>query len=311
MKILKTSSLIIFILSFLFILFPASFSSEEIRFVVSLEEKQDSVIQGLSKENLIRNPSLFRLLVSVMKIPAEIEPGAYKLKRNLWLPVLANTLLYHPYQKWVLLRPGLRKEQVAEIISDTFSWNKQTEKEFIDSAEEGYLFPDTYLFETNQSPDYFIAKMKNNFNEKFDAQLQSDLLARDVRNDTAVKIASLIERESGSDSDKALIAGIIWNRLLKDMRLQIDAATQYILGTPGNWWPRVKPADHKTESPYNTYLNKGLPPLPISNPSLSSIRSAVYPQETDCLYYIHDKNKQIHCSKTYEEHLENINIYLK
>ena len=226
MKILKTSSLIIFILSFLFILFPASFSSEEIRFVVSLEEKQDSVIQGLSKENLIRNPSLFRLLVSVMKIPAEIEPGAYKLKRNLWLPVLANTLLYHPYQKWVLLRPGLRKEQVAEIISDTFSWNKQTEKEFIDSAEEGYLFPDTYLFETNQSPDYFIAKMKNNFNEKFDAQLQSDLLARDVRNDTAVKIASLIERESGSDSYKALIAGIIWNRLLKDKRPQINTPTQ-------------------------------------------------------------------------------------
>ena len=309
MKLIKIVILIFPILIILFLLSPVSFSSEEIRFVVSLEEKQDSVIQGLSKENLIRNPSLFRLLVSVMKIPAEIEPGAYKLKRNLWLPVLANTLLYHPYQKWVLLRPGLRKEQVAEIISDTFSWNKQTEKEFIDSAEEGYLFPDTYLFETNQSPDYFIAKMKNNFNEKFDAQLQSDLLARDVRNDTAVKIASLIERESGSDSDKALIAGIIWNRLLKDMRLQIDAATQYILGTPGNWWPRVKPADHKTESPYNTYLNHGLPPGAIANPGIKSIEAVLFPQKDGWLFFFHKSDGHAVYSTTAEEHAENLKKY--
>ncbi len=95
------------------------------------------------------------------------------------------------------------------------------------------------------------------------------------------------------------------------MRLEIDATIQYALGKKGNWWPPLSGNLRKIDSPYNTYIIKGLPPGPIASPSLSSIKAVVYPQETDCFYYLHDHNKQIHCSKTYQEHLLNIEKYLR
>ena len=288
---------------------PVSLSSEEIRFVIALDEEPASTVQKLKEQNFIRSDKLFTFLLNMSG--RRIEPGAYMLKKNYWLPKTIHTLLYRPYQKWMLLKPGLRKEQVAEILTEKFSWNPLLQKEFLDNAPEGYLFPDTYLINVSYSPKEVVQKLVNNFNEKFDAQLQKDLLAQNVRNDTAVKIASLIERESGSLEDKPLIAGIIWNRLNDGMKLQIDATTQYILGTRGNWWPRIKPQDHKSESLYNTYIHKGLPPGPIANPSLESLKAAVYPSKTDCLFYLHGANKQIHCAKTYRGHLENINRYLK
>ncbi|OGG15893.1 hypothetical protein A3D78_06955 [Candidatus Gottesmanbacteria bacterium RIFCSPHIGHO2_02_FULL_39_14] len=311
MKFLKLGLFLLPLLYVGFLLSPVSFSAEEVRLVVYLDEDQNSVLSRLKEEKIIKNQSVLRVLITFMKFPAKVNPGAYKLKRNMWLPQIAYIILYRPYQKWITIVPGYRKEQVLEALLKIYKWNDASQKEFMQKSEEGYLFPDTYLLNVDFTPEAVLAKFSNNFNEKFDSQLQNDLLAQDVRNDTAVKIASLIERESGGESDKALIAGIIWNRLNKGMKLQIDAATQYILGKPGNWWPKVTPSDHKIDSPYNTYINKGLPPGPISNPSLASIKAVIYPAETDCLFYIHDRNKQIHCSLTYEEHLENIEKFLK
>lgn len=303
--------LIISLLYLLFLLAPTSFSDEKIRFVVPLEEKQEEIITRLKKENFIRSEKLFNILAGMMRFPGTIEPGAYLLSRNMTLIDITDTLLNKPYQKWAVLVPGLRVEQTAEKLSKKFNWNEPKIKEFLANAREGYMFPDTYLLNVDYTGKEFAQRLISNFNEKFDAKMQKDLLAQDVRNDTAIKIASLIERESGGDDDKALIAGIIWNRLNKKMNLQIDATVQYALGTPQDWWPHVKPNDLKVDSPYNTYLEKGLPPAPIASPSLSSIKAAVYPAETDCLFYLHDRNKQIHCSKTYEEHKENIEKYLK
>jgi UPF0755 protein len=108
-----------------------------------------------------------------------------------------------------------------------------------------------------------------------------------------------------------LIAGIIWNRWQKDMKFEIDATIQYALGTPGNWWPIIKPADYKLDSSYNTYIHEGRPPTPICNPGLAAISAVIHPEETEYLYYLHDSEGQIHLAKTYEEHLENIEKYLK
>lgn len=240
-----------------------------------------------------------------------IEPGAYMLSHRMTLMGIANTLMYHPYQKWIVLVPGLRVEQVAARLAKKFDWDEEKTKEFLGNAKEGYMFPDTYLLNVDYKGEETASRLISNFNEKFDAKLQKDLLSQNVRNDTAIKIASLIERESGSDEDKPLIAGIIWNRLNKEMKLEIDATIQYALGAPEDWWPSVSPKDLKIDSPYNTYLHKGLPPGPIASPSLASIKAAVYPAETECFYYLHDHNRQIHCAKTYQEHLENIKTYLQ
>lgn len=292
------------------LLAPTSLSDEKIRFVIPLESKQEDIISRLTTEKFIRSEKLFTLLTGLIRYPGMIEPGAYLLSRRMTMLEIANTLLYKPYQKWIVLVPGLRKEQVAQRLEKKFSWGEEKTKEFLELAKEGYLFPDTYLLNVEEGGKDMAKRLISNFNEKFDAQMQQDLLAQNVRLDTAVKIASLIERESGSDEDKALIAGIIWNRLNKGMKLQIDATTQYIIGTKDNWWPRVTPQDHKIDSLYNTYIYKGLPPTAIANPSLASLKAAVYPEETDCVFYLHDLGKRIHCSVTYEEHLENIEKYL-
>ena len=101
------------------------------------------------------------------------------------------------------------------------------------------------------------------------------------------------------------ISGIIWNRLFINMPLQLDASLQYAKGTDSktSWWPQVRPADKYIESDFNTYANKGLPPAPISNPSLDAIIAALNPKKTECMYYFHDQRGGFHCNETYEEHV--------
>ena len=279
--------------------------------MVPLGAKQEEVVKKLKNENFIRSEKLFTLVLAFLRFPGTIEESAYLLSHRMNTIEVANTLLFHPYQKWIILIPGQRIEEIAEKLEKKFNWDQAKTQDFLSSASEGYLFPDTYLLNVDYTGAEVAQRLIANFHEKFNHQLQKDLLSQNVRNDTTVKIASLIERESGGEEDKALISGIIWNRLNKGMKLEIDATVQYAKGVPGNWWPKVKKGNLKTDSSYNTYLYKGLPPKPIANPSLSSIKAVVYPVETDCFYYLHDQSKEIHCAKTYQEHLENIEKYLR
>ncbi len=96
------------------------------------------------------------------------------------------------------------------------------------------------------------------------------------------------------------------------MRLEVDATLQYMRGDTGSgWWAPIDVAIKKTDSPYNTYLHEGLPPGPISNPGIDALNAVLHPEETTCLFYLHDADRQIHCSVTYEEHLRNIDTYLR
>ena len=117
---------------------------------------------------------------------------------------------------------------------------------------------------------------------------------------------------SWGPSDMPLIAGVIWNRLENDQRLQLDASIQYAKGKiDGQWWSVVTGTDIKNiDSPYNNYKYSGLPPTPIANPGLKAIDAVLNPTKTDCIFYLHDRSREIHCAVTYEEHLENIEKYL-
>ena len=129
---------------------------------------------------------------------------------------------------------------------------------------------------------------------------------------TGLRLASVVQREAAGKEDMPLVAGILWNRLLKGMKLEVDSTVQYARGkTDKCWWAPIKPGDiTEIDSPYNTYKYKGLPPHPIDNPGIDAIEAVLNPTETDCLYYLHDNNGQIHCAKTYEEHKANIEKYL-
>ena len=123
-------------------------------------------------------------------------------------------------------------------------------------------------------------------------------------------LASLIERETKHDAEKPIVAGIINKRLAEGWPLELDATVQYQLGKSGDWWPNTTLLDRKIKSPYNTYLNRGLPASPICNPGLVSIDAAKNPADSPYWFYLHDREGNIHYAATLEEHNQNISKYI-
>ena len=162
-------------------------------------------------------------------------------------------------------------------------------------------------FETpSETGDRLIA----DFNQAF-APYLLEFNAQNIKWTTGLTFASIIQREAANDSDMPLIAGILWNRLNAGMPLDVDATVQYARGDTGSgWWAPITVADESIVSPFNTYLNKGLPPHPISNPGLPAIDAVLHPATTDCLYYLHDDQGVIHCAATYAEQEANVQTYL-
>ena len=258
-------------------------------------------------------------MLSLKRKHNAIRPGGYNVSENMTAWQLADKLTSSPDMKWVVIPEGWRKEQIGELLAETFGWsdddldrwNTSITKMKIDYIE-GTYFPDTYLIPVSDSELDIANRMTKNFDEKFSPYI-SQFAEQNIRWTTGLKVASIIQREAAGKNDMPLIAGILWNRLNSDMNLEIDATVQYARGkTDTGWWAPVTAEDIKNiDSPYNTYKNKGLPPFPIDNPGLPAIEAVLHPAETDCLYYLHDRDRQIHCAKTLEEHQANIEQYLK
>lgn len=225
--------------------------------------------------------------------------------------------LANPSVRVVRVQEGLRKEEIAEVVGEKLGWTDNEKSEFVNGhlalkSEnlEGKYFPKTYMLQKDEDPLGVTATMLQEFNKQ-NSTIKKPKSTKILNQDTALTIASIIQREAGGKSDMKLISGIIWNRLFSGMKLQMDATLQYAKGSEENgWWGKVKSADKNILSSYNTYLHVGLPPTPIANPGLAAIDAAYNPQKTSCIFYIHDKKGRIHCSATYEGHKANIAKYL-
>src|SRR3989338_7914650 len=222
---------------------------------------------------------------------------------------LGGSLLAAADSDYIHIREGLRKEEVADLFGKNLDWSKEQKLAFA-TAIEGKYYPGTYSIPSSGSEEILREVMLHRF-EKQVADRYSTTTARVIKLDVALKIASLIEREAGGKSDMRLISGVIWNRIFKDMPLGIDATLQYAKATSSPWWPKVLSGDKDIDSRFNTYIYKGLPPTPIASPGRVSIEAALNPKKTDCLFYIHDSARRIHCSATYAGHLKNIKKYLQ
>lgn len=236
-------------------------------------------------------------------------------------PTLLTTLSFYenlanPSIRVVRVEEGLRKEEIANVVGDKLGWGELEKNQFIDAHLainttnlEGHYFPKTYFIQKDESPIGVTADMLHEFSVQT-STIKKPKSKNIVNKDTALKIASIIQRESGGKSDMKLISGIIWNRLFNGMKLQVDATLQYAKGSKEDgWWSEVTPVDKKIDSSYNTYLHVGLPPSPISNPGLSAIDAAYNPTKTSCLFFMHDRKGNIHCAATYEQHRKNIAKY--
>ena len=173
---------------------------------------------------------------------------------------------------------------------------------------EGFLYPSTYYFEEDAKPKDIIKEMLKLFKRNYTEELQKKQKERNMTLQEVVNLASIVEKEAVIDEDRPIIASVFYNRLDKDMPLQSDATLQYIFEERKK---SMTYNDLKIDSPYNTYIQKGLPPTPIANPSIKSIKAVLEPSDTDYLYFVASIDGGNVYSKTYEEHKKNVEQYRK
>lgn len=278
---------------------------------VDRNESVRTIAQKLQNAGVIRSPVAFFLLTRFGGYGDKIQAGEFRLTPSMDLFTVADTLTHGTMDVWVTMREGLRKEEIASILSKNLSF---PENEFLKRAKEGYLFPDTYRFPKDATIDMVLETFAKNFDKKVTIEISDIAQKKGLSLDEVVTIASLVEREAKNKEDRPIVAGIILNRLKIDMKLDIDATVQYALGYQSKektWWKKdLTQEDLSIDSPYNTYVNPGLPPGPIANPGLAAIQAVVDTRETENLYYISDKSGKIHPAKTIEEHNTNIAKYL-
>ncbi|MFW6098219.1 MAG: endolytic transglycosylase MltG, partial [Chloroflexota bacterium] len=181
---------------------------------------------------------------------------------------------------------------------------------------EGFLFPDTYRLPLDADAATLVDMMLRNFGERVTPDLRQTLTANGLNLYEAVTLASIVEREAPLDDERPRVAAVFYNRLAQDMPLQADPTVQYAVGfddASNTWWKSpLTQADLDLPSPYNTYLNRGLPPGPIANPGLSALEAVAFPLQSNELFFVADCGGQVgqegaHLfSETYEEHLANV-----
>jgi UPF0755 protein len=175
------------------------------------------------------------------------------------------------------------------------------------------LFPDTYLVSRQASTASLVSLLENTFQTKIESGLAEEIAASPHSLTDALTMASLVQRESSSDSEMPAVAGVLWNRVELGMPLGVDATLQYIAGYDSatqRWWTPPNVAVKDSTSLFNTYKYAGLPPAPIANPGLAAVRAALQPEPSEYLFYIH-ADDQIYFGRTLEEHNQNINRYLR
>ena len=283
-------------------------STDQKKIIIRKGASITSIANTLYQNSLIRSPFAFKLAIKKLGIANKIQAGSFLLSPSQSPKEIALSLTTGRLDQWITIPEGFRNEQIAEILEKNLDISSS---EFLSSAKgmQGKLFPDTYLIPLYSTAQEIVKIFSRNYLKKIEP-LRSAIEKNDLTEDQILTPASLVERETLSDSEKPIVAGILLKRFQNDWPLQVDATIQYILGDKSEWWPIPTVSDRKIKSPYNTYLNLGLPPTPIANPGLASIKAVLHPATTEFWFYLHDKGGNIHYAKTIEQHQQNIQKYI-
>ncbi|MCL1998005.1 MAG: endolytic transglycosylase MltG [Turicibacter sp.] len=277
--------------------------SYEIQFVLAEDTPMPEVAQLLEEKGVIANSLFFLFEMTLLGNTADYVAGDFLLNRNMSPSQINSTLRSRPTQfaegVQVRIREGFTQRDIAEYLEFLGFF---TADEFMEVANtvnfgfgfledipdrpsrlEGYLFPDTYTFPANPTPEDVIVRMLARFNEVYSFEYRHRTAELGMTMDEIIIIASMIEREVRYPPERPMVAGVIYNRLAAGMQLQIDATVLYALGMH---LERLFYADLEVDSPFNTYRVFGLPWGPISNPSAASIHAALFPANHNYLFYV-------------------------
>ena len=296
-------------------------------FVIESGETGASVAASLEREGLVADGGLFRTLVRYLGIDQQIEAGEYYLRPNMTMEEIAFELQRGRASSITLTIPeGWRAEQIAKALADQDLVDAQRFMEAVQrggqsysflrdrppgtaSSLEGFLFPDTYQIPTHTDVATVLDIMLRNFDARVTPELRSAIASQGKTLYEVVTVASIVEREAVLADELPIIASVYLNRLKKGMYLQADPTVQYAKGydeESGRWWAHMLQEEAATvKSPYNTFLNPGLPPGPICNPGLATIEAVVYPAQEEYLFFYSKGDGSHAFAVTYEEHLQN------
>ena len=287
-----------------------------------------SVADILKENNLIKNEVLFKLNFKMKNNTSHMKSGKYLLSQKLSnsdiIEKLVSGEIYRDGIKVTIPEGSTSNEIIALLVKNELGKKEDFEKlvsnpsefysdfEFLDQKDikslEGFLYPSTYYFDKDAKPKDIIKEMLSLFDKSYTDKLKKKQKERNMTLQEVVNLASIVEKEAVIDEDRPIIASVFYNRLEIGMPLQSDATLQYIFETRKK---SITYNDLKIDSPYNTYIKKGLPPTPIANPSIKSIEAVLEPSNTDYLYFVASIDGGNVYSKTYEEHKTNVNKYRK
>jgi len=269
-----------------------------------------SVSQELLADNIIRSERVFEIFMLSLGNDKNISEGEYYFSEPMNALGVAMRISGKQFgidKQRVTFPEGFTNKDMADRLVQIFPTFDTALFLELTKDDQGYLFPDTYGFFPSLVPDLVVTTLKRNFDKKI-ATLADQFEASKHSREDIITMASIIEKEANGAEDRAVISGILWKRISIDMALQVDAPFLYLLDKQSS---ELTMKDLATDSPYNTYKYKGLPPGPINNPGLESIKAALNPQQSPYLYYLHDSKGVIHYASSYKEHQANINRYLK
>jgi UPF0755 protein len=299
------------------------------KFSIEPDESVEALCRRLEDEAYTSSGALFCTYLVYSGLDRKIQSGTFTLKPELNSIEIAHTIT-DPEARDIAfyIYPGWRLEEIAASID--LSGFEFSGEEFLayafappdsiraqlqlpaQASLEGYLYPGEYSLEPHIDLESTIEVFLSNFRAHMQSEeLLAGISAQQLTFHEALTLASIIERETRADEEKATIASVFYNRLAEGMRLQTDPTVQYALGfdeIEQTWWKtQLTEADMQVDSPYNTYLYAGLPPGPIANPSLASLEAVAYPAQTPYFYFRAkcDGSGTHAFSVTYEEHLNN------
>ena len=293
-------------------------SKDDVETIVISENQTGAEIgEALYEKGLIVSPTVFRAALRLTGAMDTLQYGPYQIPHHSSLKEIIDRLQKGKIQSITLTIPeGFTIGEIGKRIEEQ---GIDTQAAFMEQGKlyspylymygpkpvtyrvEGFLFPSTYEVPVGSTAADVMKMMADEMNRQLTPKMRQDIEAQGMTIFEFITLASLVEKEAKFDEDRPIIAAVFRQRLKEGMPLESCASIQYILGYPK---PLITIEDTKLESPYNTYLHKGLPPGPIANPGLKSMEAVLYAPTTDYLFFVADKEGHHHFSKTYEEHLK-------
>ncbi len=279
-----------------------------------------SVIRTLEEKGIITHPLKFKVISRYTGHDKTTRFGEYHIDPQMTPMEILNRfssgqVVLHK----VTIPEGFSMANIAARLESTGLCDREkfmalaTDPEFVESLGipattlEGYLFPDSYFFEKNPSEKTVIRTMVGKFNQAFDQKWRERAEEMGFTVHEIVTLASIIEKETGHEEERAKVASVFHNRLKRNMRLDSDPTVIYGIE---NFDGRIRTKHLRERTPYNTYTLRGLPPGPIASPGFASLHAALYPIETDYLFFVAKSDREHYFSKNYEEHKRAVQKYI-